>query len=186
MDGGDSSLLPSNVISQLRRVPLGTLACDLWHLAWSVRVLPPLGLRQVVHKWLPRRAAGVPAWLADPLLRRFDATARWNDMNARRAATDRARGLAVSDILDSWWTSTFESYDPGGHATTGRAEVPFLRCAAPLTGRDAPFVSLVREQGNLASSDARQTAGARSRTAESAFGGGGPGHSRTLDLGPGS
>lgn len=125
-DGGDPSLLPSTVISQLGRVPLRTLIGDVWRLPWSVRRLPPFGLRSAVRGWLTRRATPAPAWLAEPLLRRFDASARWQEIRAARVAADGARGAAFSDILDPWWASTFESHDPGATQVPVEPRYPFF------------------------------------------------------------
>ena len=125
-DGGDSILLPSDVASHLGRVPLGVLAGDLWRSVWRARTLPPLGVRSAVREWIHRPATGVPAWLAEPFLRRFDAHARWTEIGVMRAAADRTRGVALSDIRDPWWTSTFESHDPGATQKPVELRYPFF------------------------------------------------------------
>ncbi|HLG54655.1 MAG TPA: asparagine synthase-related protein [Vicinamibacterales bacterium] len=125
-DGGDPLLLPSTVASQIGRVPLAPLAGDLWRSLWRVRALPPLGLRSALRRWLPRQPIGVPAWLADSFLRGFDAHARWKEIGARRAAADHTRGAAFSDIIDPWWTSMFETHDPGATQRPVEVRYPFF------------------------------------------------------------
>jgi asparagine synthase (glutamine-hydrolysing) len=125
-DGGDPMLLPSTVVSQLGRVPLGILVTDLWHSIWRVGALPPLGVRSALRGWLRPSTRGIPGWLAETLLKDFDARARWKAIGARRAPADRPRGAALSDIRDPWWTSTFETHDPGATQRPVELRYPFF------------------------------------------------------------
>ena len=111
-DGGDPALLPSTLVNLLGRVPLGTLALDLWRSAWRVRSLPPIGLRSAIRdRWSP--AGMVPPWLTDSFRRRFDPDARVEEIARRRAPADGPRGSALSAVVDPWWTAMFEAHDPG-------------------------------------------------------------------------
>ena len=123
-DGGDSSLLPSTVIEQIGRVPLLSLAADIWK-ACRARCLPPFGIRS----WITRRrpeAGGVPGWLANDLRSVIDAPGRWHEVHARRSIPHSARSAAVSDLIDPWWTSLFESLDPGATQRPVELRYPFF------------------------------------------------------------
>lgn len=115
-DGGDPMLLPSSVIDHVGHVSATALAIDLWR-AWRAHTRPPFGIRARLSRWLGGDG-DVPVWLSRELTGVFDARARWQDVNARRAARGGARRIALNDVSDPWWPSTFESLDPGA---TGRA-----------------------------------------------------------------
>jgi asparagine synthase (glutamine-hydrolysing) len=125
-DGGDPMLLPSTVVSQLGRVPLSVLVTDLWHSIGRVGARPPLGVRSALRGWLRPSTRGIPGWLAESLLKDFDARARWKAIGARRAPADRPRGAALSDIVDPWWPSTFETHDPGATQRPVELRYPFF------------------------------------------------------------
>jgi len=114
-DGGDPLLLPSTVVEQVGKVPLVTLMADLWR----ARSISPLGLRSSAAAWFTKTPS-LP-WLAGDLLRRFDPVGRWHDVQTRRRSRRGGRNRAVSDVLDPWWASTFEGFDP---CATGRAVEP--------------------------------------------------------------
>jgi asparagine synthase (glutamine-hydrolysing) len=110
-EGGDPMLLPSSLLAQAGSMPLLSLGADLWR-ACRWRQLPPLGIRS----WIQRRFASresIPEWLGRDLLSVFDAEARGREIQARRSISHGARHRAVTDVIDPWWTSTFESLDAG-------------------------------------------------------------------------
>ncbi len=115
-DGGDPLLLPSTLLDQLRNVPFRRLMAGFWT-AVRAQALPPIGLRPLLRRRLRSEANPVPTWLADPLLRSFDAHARWAEISAQRSADRGPRSGAVNSLIDPWWPSTFETYHPGA---TGR------------------------------------------------------------------
>ena len=65
----------------------------------------------------------VPAWLSDSFVRQCDPHARVKEVARLRAPAEGPRGVAVSAVLDPWWTSMFETYDPG--ATQRQVELRY-------------------------------------------------------------
>jgi asparagine synthase (glutamine-hydrolysing) len=123
-EGGDPLLLPTSALGQFGCVPIAALAGDLWR-TWRAGVIPPLGLRSM----LQRRRAGfddVPTWLADSLRVRLDARARVEEVQSRRSAGGGARSTAFNDVVDPWWTSTFEGLDPGATQRPVEVRYPFF------------------------------------------------------------
>jgi asparagine synthase (glutamine-hydrolysing) len=113
-DGGDPAFLPSTVLQLLRhRSPHG-LAAGVARTLWRTRSLPPFGIGALVRRWLsPSTEAHVPAWLSDAFVRRCDLRARRAELSGRRAQDAGPRGAAAGAVADPWWTSMFETYDPG-------------------------------------------------------------------------
>jgi asparagine synthase (glutamine-hydrolysing) len=123
-EGGDPLLLPSTVLGHLGRVPIAALAADLWR-AGRAGAIPPLGLRSMVR----RRLAGsdeIPSWLTDQLRVTCDARARVEEIRSRRSAGGGARSTALNDVVDPWWTSTFEGLDPGATQRPVEVRYPFF------------------------------------------------------------
>jgi len=123
-DGGDPMLLPSSVIDQVGRTSVASLAADLLR-AWRLRVRPPFGIRSRIARW-GDDSEDVPAWLGRDLLQAFDPRGRWQQMRCKRTAESGARSTAVSDVMDPWWTSTFESFDPGATQRPVELRYPFF------------------------------------------------------------
>jgi asparagine synthase (glutamine-hydrolysing) len=111
-DGGDPLLLPATVVSLLGSRSLVGLARDVWRSTRRTHALPPIGIRSGVREWLSPRT-GVPDWLAPPFIRRFNPHARVTEVSRQRAPARGPRGVAASAVIDPWWTSMFETYDPG-------------------------------------------------------------------------
>jgi asparagine synthase (glutamine-hydrolysing) len=111
-DGGDPALLPSTLLGLFGRTPLRALARDVWQSGWRTRSFPPIGLRAMMRQWWSRESE-VPSWLSSSFVRDCDPHARLKEIAALRAPADGPRGLAVSSVVDPWWTSMFETYDPG-------------------------------------------------------------------------
>jgi asparagine synthase (glutamine-hydrolysing) len=123
-EGGDPMLLPSSLLSQVGSIPIASLATDVLSACRS-RQRPPLGIRS----WIERRFARpqlTPDWLGSDLLSVFDADARLREIDARRAISHGARQRAVTDVIDPWWTSTFESLDPGVTRRPVELRYPFF------------------------------------------------------------
>jgi asparagine synthase (glutamine-hydrolysing) len=124
-DGGDPLLLPSSLIGQLGRVPIRTLMTGFW-MSLRAQTRPPIGLRSSLRSYLQPSATDVPSWLAEPLLRSFDAQGRWVEISARRSANRGSRSAAVNSVTDPWWPSTFETYDPGAMGQPVEMRYPFF------------------------------------------------------------
>jgi len=110
-DGGDPMLLPTPVSDQVGRVSATRLLTDVFG-AWRRGMRPPFGIRSRLVEWLGE-SQKVPGWLGRDLLESFDACARWQEIQARRNVDRTARSTAVNEVIDPWWTSTFESFDSG-------------------------------------------------------------------------
>jgi asparagine synthase (glutamine-hydrolysing) len=111
-DGGDPALQPSTLVSLLGRTSPVALAKDLWQSAFRVPSLPPVGIRSIARQWFSRRS-DVPRWLSKSLVRQCDPDARVSAVARLRAPFDGPRGAAANSVVDPWWTSMFETYDPG-------------------------------------------------------------------------
>jgi asparagine synthase (glutamine-hydrolysing) len=112
-DGGDPSLLPSPLLRLLRHRAPHLVIAEFVRSFRQTRSLPPVGIRAMVRQWLARRAdRHVPTWLSDAFVRRCDLRARWAVLAARGSDTG-PRGPAARAVVDLWWTSLFETYDPG-------------------------------------------------------------------------
>ena len=123
-EGGDPMLLPSSLTAQLGRVPLRHLARDLWR-SRRLGVVPPLGIRsRLTGSMNPLDA--VPTWFARPLLAAFDPHARSQEVWRRRLANRGPRAEAVNETSDGWWTSTFESLDPGATGRPVEVRYPYF------------------------------------------------------------
>jgi asparagine synthase (glutamine-hydrolysing) len=123
-DGGDPLLLPTPLVSQIGRVPFSRLMAGFW-ISLRAQERPPIGVRSSLRRQ-QRGAGDVPAWLAESLLHAFDARARWVEINARRTADRGPRSTAVNSIVDAWWPSTFETYDPGATGRPVEMRYPFF------------------------------------------------------------
>ena len=124
-DGGDPLLLPTTVIGQIGRVPLAQLAVGLWaSMRRSAR--PPFGIRAAVRRWARTPAVATPGWLASPLLRSFDPRERSIDIEVQRGVDNGPRSAAFNAIVDPWWPSSFETYDPGATGQPVAIRYPFF------------------------------------------------------------
>lgn len=110
-DGGDPLLLPATALHLLGRVPLLQLARDLWRSA-RAGAPGPMGVRSAIRGWLSRPKP-VPVWLTDSFKSRVDPHARVREVARRRRPANTRRGASMAALLDPWWTSMFETYDPG-------------------------------------------------------------------------
>jgi asparagine synthase (glutamine-hydrolysing) len=124
-DGGDPLLLPSPLIRQIGNVPFRKMMAGFWT-SLHTQQRPPIGLRSWLRSYAQSSANDVPPWLAEPLLRSFDARARWAEIQAQRSARRGARSAAVNSLMDLWWPSTFETYDPGATARPVEMRYPFF------------------------------------------------------------
>jgi asparagine synthase (glutamine-hydrolysing) len=124
-DGGDPLLLPSTLIGQLGRVPFQRLMTGFWT-ALRAQGRPPIGLRSSLRRSVQASPADVPAWFAEPLRRSCDARSRWAEVSTRRSADRGARSAAVNSVIDPWWPSTFETYDPGAIGQPVEMRYPFF------------------------------------------------------------
>lgn len=112
-DGGDPVFLPSTLLHLLRHWH-PRLLTDLWRSLWYTRALPPSGIRSGLRRWLLRhRETQLPLWLSAAFVQRCELRARSEMLNARPIPVEGRRGLAARAISDVWWTSMFETYDPG-------------------------------------------------------------------------
>ncbi|PYU16140.1 MAG: asparagine synthetase B [Acidobacteria bacterium] len=79
--------------------------------------LPPLlgGFRTRVKRWLgqPENLPEYPAWLDRGLEERLDLRARWEELNRTPAPVHPFRPRAYQVLASGFWTSVFESQDPG-------------------------------------------------------------------------
>jgi asparagine synthase (glutamine-hydrolysing) len=123
-DGGDPLLLPSTLVSQIGHAPLFDLIAGFWR-SLAAHDRPPLGIRSWVRHWLRRPSDDVPPWLGEPLVRSFDPNERWLQVRGTRAAERGARTAAINRLLDPWWPSTFETYDPGATGQPVAMRYPF-------------------------------------------------------------
>jgi asparagine synthase (glutamine-hydrolysing) len=124
-DGGDPLLLPSPFVGQLGQVPFFSLIGGFWR-SVMCHDRPPLGIRSSVREWRRRAHEEVPPWLGEPLLRCFDAHDRWHHVRRDRVAHRGARATAINRLLDPWWPSTFETYDPGAIGQPVAMRYPFF------------------------------------------------------------
>jgi asparagine synthase (glutamine-hydrolysing) len=124
-DGGDPLLLPSTCIAQIGRVPIARLMADIWA-CLRLRVRPPLGIRSAVRRWRGVDAVEPPAWLGTSLRQSVDPRQRRREIDARRAIDRGPRSAAVNAIVDPWWPSTFETYDPGATGQPVAIRYPFF------------------------------------------------------------
>ena len=124
-DGGDPLLLPTTLIDQIGRVPLAQLTAGLWTSLRS-RARPPLGIRSVVRRWTGTAAMATPPWLAAPLLRSFNPRERSIQIDAQRAVDNGPRSAALNAVVDPWWPSSFETYDPGATGQPVAIRYPFF------------------------------------------------------------
>jgi asparagine synthase (glutamine-hydrolysing) len=113
-DGGDPALMPSPLIDLLARRPRRLVLTEFWRAAWRTRMLPPIGARAAVRQWW-RRSTDIapPVWFSDSFVRRCDLRARCQQLFGPRVAVEGPRAPAAAAITDPWWTSMFETYDPG-------------------------------------------------------------------------
>jgi asparagine synthase (glutamine-hydrolysing) len=121
-DGGDLLLLPTSLLDQMRHVPLMSLANDVIA-SLRLGLRPPLGLANRVRQW--RTSEGIPGWLSDDLLDRFDPHARWREVRDAKGSMSAARGRAF-DVTDPWWTSMFEGLDPSATSRPVEVRYPFF------------------------------------------------------------
>jgi asparagine synthase (glutamine-hydrolysing) len=113
-DGGDPLFVPSTLVQLLGSRRLGAIVIDVCRSAWRTRTMPPLGIRSVVRQWLSRESdRAVPPWLSEAFVRRCDLEERRAVLGRRHVPAGGPRGTAASAITDLWWTSMFETYDPG-------------------------------------------------------------------------
>jgi asparagine synthase (glutamine-hydrolysing) len=123
-DGGDPVFMPSTFVQLLGRRPVATMVAAACRAAWRTRTLPPLGVRSAARRWVSRRSNNrLPPWLPDAFVRRCELDERRKVLERRHLPAEGPRGSAARAIADLWWTSMFETYDPG--ATQRAVE---LRC----------------------------------------------------------
>jgi len=67
-----------------------------------------------------------PSWFADSLRRVCDPEVRSREVTARRSTERGERSAAINAVLDPWWPSTFETYDPGATARPVVVGFPFF------------------------------------------------------------
>jgi asparagine synthase (glutamine-hydrolysing) len=123
-DGGDPVLLPTSVSDQIGRVPAASLATDVFR-TLRLGMRPPLGIRSRVVEWLGE-SEEVPGWLGSDLLKVFDARARRQEIQHNRNFDRSARRTARNEVTDPWWTSAFESFDPGATGRPVELRYPFF------------------------------------------------------------
>ena len=123
-DGGDPMLLPTPVSDQIGHVPAASLMTDVIR-AWRLGMRPPLGIRSRIIGWLGE-SQNVPGWLGSDLLSVFDARARWHEIQSTRKTDRTGRSTARNEVTDPWWTSTFESFDPGATQRPVELRYPFF------------------------------------------------------------
>jgi asparagine synthase (glutamine-hydrolysing) len=113
------------LLDQIGRVPLSHLIAGFWT---SMRrdTRPPLGIRSRVRRWTHADAIATPPWLAAPLLRSFDPRARALEIDAQRAVDRGPRSAAVNALVNPWWPSSFETYDPGATGHPVAIRYPFF------------------------------------------------------------
>jgi asparagine synthase (glutamine-hydrolysing) len=87
---------------------------------------PPIGLRSSLRRSVQLSATDVPSWFAEPLRQSFDARSRSAQISARRSADRGSRSAAVNSVIDPWWPSTFETYDPGAMGQPVEIRYPFF------------------------------------------------------------
>jgi asparagine synthase (glutamine-hydrolysing) len=113
-DGGDPAFAPSTIMHLLGLRPFADVVMDACLTAWRTRTQPPIGIRSALGQWFSReRRSLVPPWLADSFVRRCDLHDRSELLGRRRLPAEGPRGPAARAITDPWWTSMFETYDPG-------------------------------------------------------------------------
>jgi asparagine synthase (glutamine-hydrolysing) len=122
-DGGDLILLPDSVLDQIGNVTWPSLATGLIR-SLSRQLRPPLGLRSRFLRWRGRSA--VPTWLSGQLLEHFDPRARSREVQSMRSGCSGARSTAFGEVTDPWWTSMFESLDPGATERSVEVRYPFF------------------------------------------------------------
>jgi asparagine synthase (glutamine-hydrolysing) len=124
-DGGDPLLLPSTCMAQIGRVPFARLMADLWA-CLRLRARPPLGIGSIVRRWRGVDAVDPPAWLGTSLRQSVDPRQRRREIDAQRTIDRGPRSAAVNAIVDPWWPSTFETYDPGATGQPVAIRYPFF------------------------------------------------------------
>jgi asparagine synthase (glutamine-hydrolysing) len=124
-DGGDALLLPTALIGQIGSVPFVQVMAGLWR-SRRLRTWPPIGIRSAVRRWLSARSIDTPPWLADTFQRSLDPRARRIEIDAQRAADRGPRRTAFNTLVDPWWSSTFETYDPGATGQPVAMRYPFF------------------------------------------------------------
>jgi asparagine synthase (glutamine-hydrolysing) len=113
-DGGDPVFMPSTALHLLRYRHPGLVVTDLWRSLWQTGALPPAGVRSGVRRWLSRRPeAQMPPWLSRAFVQRCELRERSHVLATRPEPGEGPRGPAARAITDPWWTSMFETYDPG-------------------------------------------------------------------------
>ena len=124
-DGGDPLLLPTTLLGQIGRVPFARVMAGAWASMCSYG-RPPLGIPSAMRRF--RRASSIepPAWLGTSLLQSVDPRARREEIDAQRAIDRGPRTAAINAIIDPWWPSTFETYDPGATGQPVAIRYPFF------------------------------------------------------------
>jgi asparagine synthase (glutamine-hydrolysing) len=130
-EDGDAVLMPSTVLSMLRRMSFSRVAWDLASYAFIHRRLPPLGLGI---RALLRRLCGnapqrlpYPEWLNPQLAQRLDLPSRWQAATAAAPLkTSAARPEAHQRLLSPLWQRLFEFNDPGATGIAVEYRLPLL------------------------------------------------------------
>jgi len=124
-DGGDPLLLPTTLLGQVGRVPFARVMAGAWA---SMRSYgrPPLGIPSTMRRFSRARSIEPPAWLGTSLLASVDPRARREEIEAQRAVDRGPRTAAIHAIMDPWWPSTFETYDPGATGQPVAIRFPFF------------------------------------------------------------
>jgi asparagine synthase (glutamine-hydrolysing) len=112
-DGGDPAFVPSTIVHLLGLRPVGAIVMDACRSAWRTRTQPPIGIRSALREFFRGSHSLVPSWLADGFVRRCDLDHRSAVLAQRRLPAEGPRGPAARAMTDLWWTSMFETYDPG-------------------------------------------------------------------------
>jgi asparagine synthase (glutamine-hydrolysing) len=130
-EDGDALLMPSTVVSMLKRMRFTQVAADSATYWLSHLRLPPLGsgirtqLRQMFGD-APYRLP-YPAWLMPDLARRYDLPSRWeNAQKSMPLPTPTVRPEARQRLLSPLWQRLFEFNDPGATAIAVEYRFPLL------------------------------------------------------------
>jgi len=124
-DGGDPLLLPTTLLGQIGRVPFARVMAGAWASMRS-HGRPPLGILSAVRRFRSPGSIEPPAWLGTSLRQSVDPRARRAEIDAQRATDRGPRSAAINAIIDPWWPSTFETYDPGATGQPVAIRYPFF------------------------------------------------------------
>jgi asparagine synthase (glutamine-hydrolysing) len=130
-EDGDAVLMPSSVLSMLKRMGFGQVLSDLALYIYSHRRLPPLGLgiRAKLRHGLGKLEyrTPYPCWLNPDLTQRLNQSARWEHAQEPTPLKIPAVRLeAYQRLLQPIWQRLFEFNDPGATAVAVEHRFPLL------------------------------------------------------------